>query len=182
NFRRSSAGNKHSSNHQISFTNGMAHVVGIGSEREQLSIKDVVQLAQPVQIQVYERDPGSHTDGDLGGVGADDPPAYDADICRRHARHSAEQNTASAALFFKISSAHLDGHASGNLGHRRKQGQSSGTVADGFIRDAGDSPLEQFACQFRYRREVKISKQNKPIAEEAILLFNRLLDFNDHGG
>ncbi len=144
--------------------------------------EDVVDLAQAVQVEVYEGDAGSHAEGDFGGVGADDASADDADVARGGAGDAAEQNAAAAVVFFEIGGADLDAHASGDLAHRGEQRQVAGAVADGLIGDAGDFFLEQGVGESAERSEVEVGEEDEAFAEVAVLGLGGLFDFDDHVG
>ncbi len=60
------------------------------------ALENVVQVGQPLEVHVEDRDFSAHADGDLRRGGADDAAADDADAAALHAGHSAEQNAFTA--------------------------------------------------------------------------------------
>jgi len=84
------ARDKDSADDEVGFHDGALDVVGVGGDGEDTSAEDVVELAEAVEVEVDERDLGTHAEGDFGGVGADDAATDDADIARRNAGDAAE--------------------------------------------------------------------------------------------
>ena len=67
-----------------------------------MSIEDIVQLAQTIQVDVNDGDIGSHAERDLRGVDADDTAADDHNLGGRNTGHSAQQDAPSSAFMLKI--------------------------------------------------------------------------------
>ena len=137
-LRRSRARNQHAADHQVGLATRPLDVVAVRSHRKDAPAEDVIQLTQPVQIQIDQRHLRTHTERNLRRIRAHDPAADDAHIRRRNARNAAQQNAAPAMLLLKISRAHLHAHAPGDFAHRSQQRQRASTVANGLIGDARD--------------------------------------------
>ncbi len=157
-------------------------VVAVRGDGEEASAEDVVELAEAVEVEVDQRDPGAHAESDLGGVGADDAAAEDADVAGGDSGDSAEKYAAAAVLFFEVGCADLDGHASGDFAHGGEERERAGAVADGLVGDAGDLLFEQRVGEFGQGREVEIGEEDEALAEVAVLRFDGLLDLDDHVG
>ncbi len=123
---------------EVGFADCVFNVVAVRGDGIDASAKDVVELAEAVEVEVDERDLCAHAEGDLCGVGADDAAADDADVAGGNARDAAEQNSAAAVLFFEVGCADLDAHAAGDFAHGSKQREGVGAVADGLVGDACD--------------------------------------------
>jgi len=90
---------------------------------------DVVEISQPVHIDVEDRDVRLETGGDFGRIGADNSATQDRDERQRKA--------ASHLQAFQMFRPFLDAHPPGNLAHRCEQRQLSTLVAQRFVGDAG---------------------------------------------
>ena len=95
----------------------------VAEERGDVGRHDVVEIAQPVEVDVEDGDVGAEAGGDLGGVGADDAAAQDDHVGRQHAGHAAQQDAAALERPFQELRPFLDAHAAGDLAHRRQQRQ-----------------------------------------------------------
>ena len=101
-----------------------------------MSVEDVVQLAQAVQIDVDDCGIGAHSESDLGCINTNDAAANDCDLRRCHSGNAPEQNASSPLFMLKIAGANLDRHASSNLGHWREQGQGAVPIRDRLVGNA----------------------------------------------
>ena len=179
---RGGAGDEDAADDEVGLGGGALDVVGVGGEGEDACREDVVELAEAVEVEVEQRDLGAHAEGDLGGVGADDAAADDADVAGRDAGDAAEQDAAAAVLLFEVGRADLDGEAAGDLGHGGEEGKRAGAVADGLVGDAGDLFSSRASVRSLERGEVEVGEEDEAFAEVLVLLFDGLLDLDDHVG
>ena len=96
------AGDEDPADEEVGLAGGALDVVGVGGEGEDAAVEDVVEVAEAVEVEVDERDFGAEAEGHLGGVGADDAAADDADVAGRDAGDSAEEDAAAALFLFQI--------------------------------------------------------------------------------
>ena len=71
NLRRLFARNQHSTHHQVRCLQSIFYVDIVGVEGLHSCAKDVVQIFQPMDVDVHDGDVGSHADCDFAGVGTD---------------------------------------------------------------------------------------------------------------
>ena len=116
--------------------------------------KTVVELAQPVEVDVEHRDVGAQAHGHARGIGADDAAADHHDLGRRHARHAAQQHAAAALRLLQAVGAGLDRHAAGDFAHRRQQRQAAGSSVTRLVgdRDAARLPAAPWSAPGRGAR------------------------------
>ena len=117
------AGNQHRADHQVGPRELLADRVAVAEQAVDVRRHDVVEIAEPVHVDVEDRDVGAEAGGDLGRVRADDAAAEDRDVRRRDARHAAQQNAAAHLRPLQILRPFLDAHPPGHFAHRRQQRQ-----------------------------------------------------------
>ena len=116
-----------------------------------MTVEDVVEFAQAVEIAVDDGDVRAHADRDFRRVGADHSSAEDGHVRGSDAGNAAQQNAASAVGTLQILRADLHGEASGDFAHGREQRQRSIGLDDGLVGDAADVATAATARSVRAR-------------------------------
>ncbi len=127
------AGHQHGADHQVGAAELLADGVPVAEQHGHVGRHDVVEVAEPVHVDVQQADVGAEAGGDAGGVGADHAPAENGDVGRLDARHPAQQNAAAHLRAFEILGPLLDAHPAGHLAHGRQQGQPPVIVAERLV-------------------------------------------------
>src|SRR6185369_6088471 len=109
------AGNQDRADDQIRLRNCVMNHVSAGGEGRDLRQKDIVKLAQSIEIVVDYRDVSTHTDGDLCSVSTYDTAADDHHARSWNSRNATKKNAATTTHFLQVVRAHLNRHASGNF-------------------------------------------------------------------
>ena len=181
-FRRLGARNQHAADDQVGLQHmlfnrffGGEHGVGAAPELRPVAL-------QRGQVVIYDPHIGAHADRDVRGVRADHAGAENHDFRRIHPGHAAEQHAESAVRMLKAIRAGLNGHAPGDLGHRREQRQSAERRSHRLVGDASRAAFNQVARLFRVGREVQVGVEQLPFAQHRALVRLRLLDLDDHFG
>ncbi|MGY4331562.1 hypothetical protein ACVWWG_005979 [Bradyrhizobium sp. LB7.2] len=144
--------------------------------------KEIVKFAQPWNRAVDHRDLGTEPCGHARSLRSHHPAAEHDDPCRLHAGNTAQQQPAAAGRAFERGAGSLYGKAAGDFAHRRKQGEVTGRVGDGFIGDRSTAGGEQTFGLFGIRREMEVSKQDLAFAKLGPFALLRLLHLHDHVG
>ena len=173
-------GDQHSADHQIRLAEMLADRVGVAENRLHVFGHHIVEIAQPIEIDIHDRDIRAEPGGDFRGAGAHHPAAQDQHVRRRHARHSAEQDAAAHHRLLEILRPFLNAHLPGDLAHRRQAGKLPLAVANRLVRDRDDLALQAPLRQLRTRRQVEISENNLSRSKQADLRSQRLLHLHDH--
>ena len=180
--RRLGAGDQHGADHQVGPRKLLADGVAVAEQAVDVGRHDVVEVAQPVHVDVENRDVGVEAGGDLGRVGADDAAAEDRDVRRRHARHAAQQNAAAHLRPFEVLGPFLDAHAAGHFAHRREQRQAALVVGERLVGDGRGAAGEHRLGQLAVGGEVEVGEDRLPAADQRPLGGQRLLDLHDQVG
>src|SRR5271163_2512945 len=93
-----SAGDEDSTDDQVGIADGALDVVAVGGNGVDASAKDVVEIAEAIQVEVDQGDLCSHAEGDLRGVGANDAATDDTDVAGWDARDAAQKDSAAPML------------------------------------------------------------------------------------
>ena len=133
------AGDQHRADDQVGPADAVEDVVPVAEQRRHVRRHHVVEVAQPVEVDVEDDDVRAEAGRDLGGVGADDAAAEDDDVGRQHARHAAEQDAAALERPLQVLRPFLDAHPAGDLAHRRQQRQAAAGVLDRLVGDGRDA-------------------------------------------
>jgi hypothetical protein len=176
------SGDEDAADDEVGFTDGSFDVVGVRSHGEEAAAEDVVEFTEAVEAKVDEGNLGAEAEGHLGGVGADDAAADDADVTGGNARNAAEKYTAAAVLLFEIGRTYLNGEPAGDFGHGSEQGEGSGFVLDGFVGDSGDFFGKQSVGELAQGGKVQVGEEDQVFAEVIILGRGGLFDLDDHVG
>ena len=88
-------------------------------------MEEIVDRAEPIEIDVEDRDVGAEAQRDAGGVDADGAGTEHHHVTRRHPRHPGQQDAAAAVGLGQVEGALLDGEAAGHLAHRGQQRQAA---------------------------------------------------------
>ena len=142
----------------------------------------LVQLGQAVQVLVDHGDPGFEAHGHPGGVGTDDTAADHDDLRRGDPRDTAEQLTAATLVHLEAVGTRLDGHASGDLGHRGQQGQAPEVVRDGLVGDRHALAVDEALRLDGVGRKMQVGEEDLILAQHRRLDRLGLLDLHDHLG
>ena len=132
-------------------------------------------MAQLVQPRIDHRHLRAERDCRLDRVLADDAGAEHDDVRGRSARQPGHQLAAAGARLAQILRRHFRRHASGDLAHRDQQRQRAVRKLHRLVGDRRDLRRHQYARQFGKRRKVQVREKRLPVADEAVLLFERLL-------
>src|SRR6266550_1313494 len=97
-----SAGHEHSAHDQIRAGNRVMNHVSTGGESGNLRKKNIVKLAQAIEIVVDDRDVSAHAHRDLRGVCSYYATADNYNSRSRNARHATKQNAATAGHLLEI--------------------------------------------------------------------------------
>ena len=174
------ARNQHGPDDQIGPGDQPPNGVPVAEQHVDVGRHDVVEITQPIHVDVEDRHIGPKPGGDLGGVGPHDSAAEDHDLGRRDARHAAQQNTAAHLRPFQILRAFLNAHSPGHFAHRGEQRQPAPLVAKRFVSDRRDARLDHRVGHGTIGGEVKVSEHDLPAPQQRPLRLERLLDLNDH--
>ena len=120
-LRRFGAFDEHRADHRIRELDRFGNVVGIGIDRGQFTVKSFGEIAQPVNIDVNDRDIRAHAESHTGRGGPNGPAAKDDDIRGTHTGHTAQKLAAPAIRLFEIVRRNLNRHLARNLAHRREE-------------------------------------------------------------
>ncbi len=176
------AGDQHAADDEVRKPQRFRNGEPIRSERDHHAVEDVVEFAQAVEIAVDDGDVRAHAEGDSGCIGADHATSEDGYVSGRDAGHAAEQNAASAVGAFQILRTDLHGHASGDLAHRREQGQGAVALHDGFVGDAVYAIAHELIGEFGQGSQVEVGEQGQARTEILIVRGLRLFHFDDELG
>ena len=137
-LRRRAARDQHRADDEIGLLHGAGDALLRGDQRLDPRAEQVVEIFQPLQVDIEDRDVRAHADGDLAGVGADGSSAEDDDLRLRGAGDAGEQYAFAAEGFFKIFRALLHRETAGDLAHRNQQRQRTVLFLERLIGDALD--------------------------------------------
>ena len=176
------SGDEHATDHEVGRADRVLHVVAVRSKRMQAAVVEVVELAQPVQVDVDDGDVRAHAERDLGRVGADDASADDAYIARRRAGTPPSSTPRPPRSFsrYVAPTCTLMRPATSLIGISNGSApEASRTVSYAMPRDF---VVEERIGQLFQRSEVQIGEQDEPRAKVPVLFLSRLLDLDDHAG
>src|SRR4029079_2534466 len=116
---RFGAGNEHGTNDEVGQAELLADGVAVAVEDVDVGRHNVVEVAEPVHVDIEDGDVGLEAGGDFGGVGTDDAAAEDRNVSWGDAGHAGEQDSAAELRLFEVFGPFLDAHAAGDFAHRR---------------------------------------------------------------
>jgi len=116
------AGDQHGADQQIGTVKAVEDVVPVAEQRGHVTRHHIIEVAQPVQVDVENGDVGAQAGGNLGGVGAHHAAAQNHHVGRQDPRDTAQQNAPPLKGSFKKLGALLNAHAPRHLAHGRQQG------------------------------------------------------------
>jgi hypothetical protein len=99
---RLGAGDEHAADDEVRRPARLADVVLVAVDGADVGRQNFVQLTEPGQVDVHDRDSGSEACSNFGGLGADDSASEHQDFCRFDARHAAKKNASTTHWFFEI--------------------------------------------------------------------------------
>ena len=143
---------------------------------------DPVDLAEPIDVAIDDRDLRLHAGGDLRGVRSGHAGAEHHDLGGSHAGRASHQDAPAAVGTLQDRRTLLRSHAPGDLRHRRQQRKTAVGGLHGLIGDALHLPLCEERRQPRVRGQMQVGEQHLPLPEPFVLLGLRLLDLHDHVG
>ena len=142
----------------------------------------LVDGVEPVDIDVehgqlrLEPYPHAH------GVDAGHAAAQHDHLGGRHAGGAAEQHAAPALLHLQAMRAGLDGHAAGDLAHRRQQRQAAAHARHRLVGDRRDARGHQGLGLLGVGRQVQIGEERLALAQHGAFLRLGLLHLDDQVG
>jgi hypothetical protein len=140
-----------------------------------------IEKPHALEIDLENRDVGTDARRDARGIDAGRATADDQHLAGQDARHTAEQNAATAAMPGQMIGTDHDRHAPRDLAHRLEQRQVA-MVLDRLVGNGratrGAEPLGQLPV----RGEMQIGEQRVPAAQQLELRRLRLLDLDDEIG
>ena len=158
-FRSGCPWNQHRAYYQIRSGNRFGYRVGIRRQSSNSASENIVQIAKPFEVSVYDNDRSSKPDCDFCGVDSDHASADYRHASGRNAGHPAHQYSSPAVDSLQVSSSNLNRHPARHFAHRRKQRKMALIVGDRFVSDAGYTAIQQCAGQLARGREMKIGEQ-----------------------
>ena len=164
--RRLRAGNQHGADHEVGPRQLLADRVPIAEQAVDVRRHDVVEVAQPIHVDVEDGDVGPEAGGDLGRVRADDAAAEDRDVRRRDARHAGQQNAAALLRPLQELRPFLNAHPPGDFAHRREQRQPALVVGQRFVGDARRAGGQQAVGQLAVGGQVEIGEDDLAFANQ----------------
>jgi len=96
-----------------------------GIDRVQHRSELEIELIEPVERDIENRDMRLEAHRHARGIGSDHAPTEHDDFCGRNAGHAAEEHAAAALRDLKTMGACLNRHASGYFTHRLQQRQAA---------------------------------------------------------
>ncbi len=97
------------------------------------------------------------------------------DLARRDAGNAAQQEAPAAHRLLEKVRTCLSGESTGDLTHRREQGQSAIGRLDGLVGDRRDSAFDQRPRELLVGRQVEIGEEDEALAQALVLPRDRLL-------
>jgi hypothetical protein len=143
---------------------------------------DVIEIAQPLEVDVHDDDVRPEPRRDFGRVGPNDPTPEHDHVRRRHAGHATQQDAAPHHRLLEVLRALLDAHLAGDLAHRREQRERALLILDRLVRDGGDLRLHARLRELLVGGEVEVGEDDLPRPEHPDLGGLRLLHLHDHVG
>ena len=139
-------------------------------------------MPHPVDRSFQDRHIRAQSERDHGGVVADDAAADDDDASRGDARHSTEEQPATAERLLEEVRAGLRGKTARDLAHRSEQRKGASVGLDRLVGDRRDSALHQRAGERLVGRDVEIGEEHEALPEALVLRGDRLLDLEQEVG
>ncbi len=104
----------------------------VAVERVDAAAEHVVEVREPLGVDVEHGHRGADAAGDLGRV-EPDAAAQDYDVAARHSRNAAEEDAAPAEGFLEVLGALLNGEAAGDFAHGLQVRQVAVRPLDGLV-------------------------------------------------
>ncbi len=142
----------------------------------------LVEVAEPVDVEVEDRHVGAHARGDHRRMGAGAAGAEHGDPGRWYAGDTADEHPAPALGPLEMVGARLGGHAAGDLAHRGQQRERSRRQLHGLVGDGGRAACEQAGGGVGVGSEVEEREEGLVLAQHGDLMQLRLLHLEDHVG
>ncbi len=181
-LRRCGAGDQDRADDEVGFRHQLIDGVLGRIDGVNPAAPDIVELPQTRQRAIEDRHVGAEADRHVGRMRAGNTATDDDDPGGLHARHAAEQYTATAVRFLQCKRTRLDRQPAGNFRHRRQERQGSIFRRYCLVGNGRRTGLDQ---RFRLRRigsEVQVREQHLVFAQHRALVELRLLDLDDHLG
>ena len=140
-----------------------------------------LEVAQPVEVDVEDRDVRAEARRHLRRVRADDPAAENDDLRGLDAGHAAEQDAHAADRPLEVLRAFLDRHAAGDLAHRDEERERA-VLVHRLVGDGDRAGLEHAVREGLAGREVEVGEYDLVLADHLDLDRLGLLDLDDHVG
>ena len=173
---------QHAADDEVRFLYCRFHIGIVRYQSLDMEVEDLLELLEPLGIDVKDRDIRSHAECDLRCVHADVAAAEDDDVRLRCARYAAEQDSPSAVLGGQDLRAFLCAQASRDTAHRDQQRQALVRRLHGLICHALYLALDQGVRLRLVCCKVQVGVQDQSFMEQRVLLRERLLDLDHHLG
>ena len=95
-------------------------VEGIGHKRFDLPEEDIIEVPEPVGIEIDDGRPSSQAHRHFGSIGSDGAAPDNDHVRRRHARNATQQFAEATVGFLKAVGSYLNRHPACDLAHRSK--------------------------------------------------------------
>ena len=180
--RRASPRNEHAADHKIRPAEPFADRVAVGVEAVDVGGRDVVEVAESLEVCVEESNVGPEPGCHLGGIGSHRARAEHKHVGRGHARHATEQDAASHLWPLEIFGPLLDAHSPRHFAHRDQERQPAGRVAERLVGDGRAAGGQKALREWPRGRKMKVGKQGLTRPHELELRRLRLLHLHDEIG
>ncbi len=155
-------------------------IEGIGVDSLNALAKDVVNIAEAVDIAVYHGDTGAHAHGNLGSRKPHCSCADNNHMRCRHAGCTANKQAHAAGILGQHFSTDLGGHAAGDLGHGGKQRQGTVVQLHGLIGNAHDGFFQHGLGQGWFGSKVQVGVNYLARTKVFVFRSKRFLDLDNH--
>ena len=143
-------------------------VMTIGHYDFDLAPEYIIQVAEPVDIDIEDIDVRARTHCHLCRIGAHHTSTEDNHRARVDAGDTTEQHPFATMLFLQGVLAYLDRHAPRHLAHRDKERERSIFKLNSFVGNSHNSGLQHGLREVGHRREMKIGEDDLTLLKQRI--------------
>ena len=176
------ARDEHRADDQVRVLDLLPDGVPGGEQAAHVGRHHVVQVTEPVEVDVHDGHPGAETGGHLGGVGSHDAATEDQDLARKHAGDAAQQDAQPTLGLLQVLGAFLHRHAAGDLGHGGEEGKLAGGQLHRLIGDGDGLGREERLGELLVGGEVEVREEDLTLPDLGPLGTDGLLHLHDHLG
>ncbi|OPY11163.1 MAG: hypothetical protein A4E69_02973 [Syntrophus sp. PtaB.Bin138] len=177
---RFGAGDENAADYPIGVPYGILDILVIGTERREMAVQDLLQVAESIQVRVNDGDMGPHSQSHPGRIAPDNPAAENHHIRLTDSRYAAEQLPPPPVFLFKIVGNDLDRHATGHFRHGHQKRQRPIVELNRLVGNGGCSCVQKGQGQFVFGGQMKIREKNHVLTQVSIFGRLRFLDLHDH--